>query len=190
MKKICLIIFIFFITFNFQSLTRADDIRDFQIEGMSIGDSALNYFTESEIKKNKKNWYRDKKFYGVEIKAKSKKFDSLQFHFKTGDRKYIIQAVGGLIFFKNDIKSCQALKKTVDNDIKDLFKNARISEEGKRKHTGDKSGKSFTYDTYYFLKNGNVFTGCYDWSKKMKYIDNFRLIANTNEIDKWYSVAY
>jgi hypothetical protein len=190
MKKICLIIFVFFITFNFQSLTRADDIRDFEIEGMSIGDSALDYFSESEINKNKKNWYRDKKFYGVQIKAKSEKFDHLQFHFKTGDRKYIIQAVGGLIFFKNDIKSCQALKKTVDNDIKDLFKNARISEEGKRKHTGDKSGKSFTYDTYYYLKNGNVFSGCYDWSKKMRYIDNFRLIVNTKEINKWYSRAY
>jgi len=27
----------------------ADDIRDFQIEGMSIGDSALDYFSEEEI---------------------------------------------------------------------------------------------------------------------------------------------
>ena len=176
--------------FSLQSWTKADDIRDFQIEGMSIGDSALDYFSESEINKNKQNWYRDKRFYGVEIKSKSKKFDSLQLHFKKGDRKYIIQAVGGLIFFKNDIKSCQALKKTVDNDIKDLFIKARVSDKGKRKHSADSSGKSFTYDTFYFLNNGNVFTGCYDWSKKMKYTDNFRLIANTNEINKWYGVAY
>ena len=82
--------FILILTFFFQFQIKADDIRDFQIEGMSIGDSALDYFSESEIKKNKKNWYRDKKFYGVEIKAESKKFDTLQFHFKTGDRKYII----------------------------------------------------------------------------------------------------
>ena len=27
----------------------ADDIRDFQIEGMSIGDSALDYFTKDEM---------------------------------------------------------------------------------------------------------------------------------------------
>ena len=182
--------FILILTFFFQFQIKADDIRDFQIEGMSIGDSALDYFSESEIKKNKKNWYRDKKFYGVEIKAKSKKFDSLQFHFKTGDRKYIIQAVGGLIFFKNDIKSCQALKKTIDNDIKDLFIKARVSDKGKRKHTADKSGKSFTTDTYYYVNNGNIFSGCYDWSKKMKYTDNFRLIANTNEINNWYGAAY
>ena len=40
--------------FSLQSWTKADDIRDFQIEGMSIGDSALDYFSEEYIKKKKK----------------------------------------------------------------------------------------------------------------------------------------
>ena len=31
----------------------ADDIRDFEIEGMSIGDSLLDYFSEEEIIINK-----------------------------------------------------------------------------------------------------------------------------------------
>ena len=35
---------------NLQSWTKADDISDFQIEGMSIGDSALKFFSESQIK--------------------------------------------------------------------------------------------------------------------------------------------
>ena len=37
--------------FSLQSLTKADDIRDFEIEGMSIGDSLLEYYEEEEIKK-------------------------------------------------------------------------------------------------------------------------------------------
>ena len=42
--------------FSIQSLTKADDISDFQIEGISIGDSVLDYFTKKEInKKEKKN---------------------------------------------------------------------------------------------------------------------------------------
>ena len=41
-----------FIIFSLQSWTKADDIRDFQIEGMSIGDSLLDYFSESEIERN------------------------------------------------------------------------------------------------------------------------------------------
>ena len=47
MKRLILILIL---TFSFQSWTKADDIRDFEIEGMSIGDSALDYFTEKEIK--------------------------------------------------------------------------------------------------------------------------------------------
>ena len=34
--------------FSLQSLTKADDIRDFQIEGISIGDSLLDYFSKNE----------------------------------------------------------------------------------------------------------------------------------------------
>ena len=184
------IILIFLIIFSHQSWTKADDIRDFQIEGMSIGDSALNFFSKEKIKSNKKSWYRDKKFYGVEIKSKSEKYDSIQLHFKTGDIKYIIHAVSGIVFFKNEIDKCFSLKKTIDNDIENLFRNAKVSNKGKRKHSADKSGKSFTYDTYYYLKNGNVFSGCYDWSKKMRYTDNFRLVVNTKDINKWYGTAY
>ena len=40
MKRLLLILIL---TINFQSLTKADDIRDFEIEGMSIGDSLLDY---------------------------------------------------------------------------------------------------------------------------------------------------
>ena len=43
---------VLFLIFSFQSWTKADDIRDFQIEGMSIGDSALDYVTEDEINNN------------------------------------------------------------------------------------------------------------------------------------------
>ena len=37
--------------FSFQSWTKADDISDFQIEGMSIGDSVLDYLSKEEILK-------------------------------------------------------------------------------------------------------------------------------------------
>ena len=33
--------------------SQADDISDFEIEGMSIGDSLLDYFSESKIKKTR-----------------------------------------------------------------------------------------------------------------------------------------
>ena len=47
MKRLLLILIL---TFSFQSLTKADDINEFEIEGMSVGDSLLDYFNEEEIK--------------------------------------------------------------------------------------------------------------------------------------------
>ena len=38
-------------THDFCFFSCMDDIRDFEIEGMSIGDSALDFFSEEEIKK-------------------------------------------------------------------------------------------------------------------------------------------
>ena len=39
--------------FSLQSWTKAEDISDFEIEGMSIGDSLLDLVSKSEIEKKK-----------------------------------------------------------------------------------------------------------------------------------------
>ena len=46
---------------NSQSWTKADNISDFQIEGMSIGDSLLDFYSEKEIKSNIADVYNYKK---------------------------------------------------------------------------------------------------------------------------------
>ena len=50
--------------FSLQSWTKADDIRDFEIEGISIGDSLLDYFDEIEIKSSYENasFYKNNAF--------------------------------------------------------------------------------------------------------------------------------
>ena len=56
--------------------SQADDIRDFQIEGMSIGDSALDYFSEEEIKNGTGPYYpKSKKFIMVATQKLSKNYD-------------------------------------------------------------------------------------------------------------------
>ena len=55
--KTFILIFLLFI--SFQSLTKSDDISDFEIEGISIGDNALDHFSKSKIKNNQKNYYKD-----------------------------------------------------------------------------------------------------------------------------------
>ena len=185
MKRLLLILIF---TLSFQTLSKADDIRDFEIEGMSIGDSALDFFTESQIKSNKRNWYKDKKFYGVLIKIQSEKYDDIQLHFKTGDKKYIIHAVGGIKDYNNDnIEDCYPLKKEVGIVISELFTNSKIYHHGKSSHPGDESGKSTIEQSFFNLSDGTVVSACVYWPKGDS---DFRLIANTMEINNWYGVAY
>ena len=55
------IILIFFL--NFQSVTKADDISNFEIEGISIGDSLLNFASEKKIKSSiSSNQYSNDKY--------------------------------------------------------------------------------------------------------------------------------
>ena len=44
---------VFILIISFQSWTKADDIRDFEIEGMSIGDNLLEHHTTIGITKKK-----------------------------------------------------------------------------------------------------------------------------------------
>ena len=52
--------------FSLQSLSKADDVINFEIEGMSVGDSLLDYFSknniEEEINSKFSYKYKDNKF--------------------------------------------------------------------------------------------------------------------------------
>ena len=58
---------ILFFIFNLQSYTKADDVRDFEIEGISIGDSLLNKFSRDEIESfYKAPYYKDDLYTTIE----------------------------------------------------------------------------------------------------------------------------
>ena len=91
MSKLLLIIII---AFSFHSLTNADDINDFEIEGMSVGDSLLNYVDESKIIKNIRSYYENfssDNFYATGLSEDFfKVYDSVDIHLKKNDSKYKI----------------------------------------------------------------------------------------------------
>ena len=86
MKMFLLIIIL---TLGFNSSINADDIRDFQIEGMNVGDSVLDFFLETEIKTIEPTYYpASKKFYDLPIKSsKFIEFDQITFGVKKDDSK-------------------------------------------------------------------------------------------------------
>ena len=73
MKKTLIILVLFL-----SSLVFADDISDFQIEGMSVGDSLLDYFSEKKIKKSKRKTHFKSKEYSRYLIEKVGKYEELE----------------------------------------------------------------------------------------------------------------
>ena len=163
--KIFLSLLIFIISLQFW--TKADDIRDFEIEGVSIGDSLLEYYNPNQIENFIRNDYNYGEFYKLEITDKLLlkkliKYDSISFHIKRNDNDFIVQHIGGNIFF-NKIKDCLNEQKNITN---------QISKALNIEFTFRKLISSSYKNTKYYQSEGAVENGgviaitCYDWSKK------------------------
>jgi len=165
MKRLLLILIL---TFSFQNLSKADDISDFELEGMSIGDSLLDFFTEDKIQKEKlkKTPYKNDEYKIVVFySTNSNQYDGFRFHIKSSDKNYTIYSLGG--FKVLDFQSCKKYKDEISSDLVELF-GVNTKQEGKlQNHTYDKSGKSKTLSTYFNLSSGRIRVICTDWSKKL-----------------------
>ena len=120
---------ILFLILSLQSLTKADDIRDFQIVGISIGDSLIDYFDKSYIKKAKRYdstntaWKVDKMF---ELRTKKKgSYTEIMFGLKKNDRKYTIYSISGLVKMENNIKECYQKQKEIAEELMNYFQALR-----------------------------------------------------------------
>ena len=194
MKK--LFTYLFFIIFSFQTPSQADDIRDFQIEGMSVGDSLLDYFKEEEIKKAQKNSYDySNKFIDFWVPAKIKNkndYDRVSIVNKKYDSKYIIYGVTASKNLTNNFEICLQLKKEVVDELSSMFVNAKKKNTGKEKHPADKTGKSFAYSTIFYIGDGYVKIACFDFydNNPDNWFDEFRVDIVTEEFGNFLKKHY
>jgi len=185
------LILILILTFSFQNLTKADDIRDFQIEGMSIGDSLLDYYPQKEIKKFIKTYYpKSKNFYVREIVSnKFKTYDGVQFAFKKKDKNYKIYGINGYIFFETNFKKCLNKMNEIEKELDELFTDSVKDKQANRSHQADTSGKSKQWQIQYLLDNngGVVSLECVDWSNKLTknkgFTDNLNIAFYSKEYE-------
>ena len=191
MKKLS--IYLFLIFFGFQTSSLGDDIRDFEIEGISIGDSLLDYFSEDEIKDCIIEYYykykSNKKFVSAEFYELPffKTYGNIQVHVKSDDKKYKIYQIAGVDFYNENIDHCYEKQNEIDKELSKIFKEAKREYVSKRKHPDDESGKSnVTYIVYWFKSGDYVSIDCTDWSSKMKpNEDNLGVLIVTKEFDDW-----
>jgi len=194
MKRLLLILIL---TLSFQTLSKADDIREFQIEGMSIGDSALDYFTKNEIKDNiMSNYYSNKKFTAVEFSRDTRftTYENVGFNFLTKDNNYTIQAISGTIFCPKNFSRCKDLKENIKSAISEQFKNLQQNSYSKN-HRADKSGKSKFSHHLYEYKNGDmIIIEIINWSKKKTikngWTDNVNLSVRSNKFNQFLVTAF
>ena len=168
MKKLSL--YLFLILFSFQAPSWADDIRDFQIEGMSIGDSLLDYFSKEEIKNNTNTgYYTNNEYTSVEFfeLPSFEIYETVEFNYKTDDKKYIIAAIAGTLFCEKNIEKCNKKQKEIDLEISNKFKKSQRDTD-KLIHRADKSGKSTASQINFWLISGDVVSiELLDWSEKI-----------------------
>ena len=182
-----LLIALFFIIFSFQSWTKADDIRDFQIEGISVGDNLLDHFTIDQINNAYKNTYpKSKKFYGLQFNLTDyETYKHIQVHIKSGSN-YIVSSIVGGEFFK-DINKCYPKQKIIVSDLKKTFPNAELNEY---KSTYPDDPNSSIKIAEFYLGNFDVIVYCTDWSAKAESTgntDNLRVEISSLEFSKFIS---
>ena len=177
--KIFLLILILIL--NIQSWTKADDIRDFEIEGISVGDNLLDHFTLNEVNNAYKTVYpKSDKFYGLQFNLSNYElYKHIQVHLKS-DSNYIVSSIIGGEFF-DDVNECYPKQKTIVKDLKKIFKNAEFN-EGNNVYPDDP--KSTIAISEFYLNNFEIIVYCTNWSEKAESngsTDNLRVEISTIE---------
>ena len=187
MKKLFLSTIILLITI---SHSIADDLKDFEIEGITIGESLLDYATENEIKSINANFnYKTDKFvtYRFEKIHKLKQYDKLNVSVKKNDNKYKIVGIAGIYYYKS-LDECNSLKKEIQSYVKKefLINDSDITEYPS---SMDKTGTSTIYGIQNYLKPypslESININCYDFTKESGMRANLKVSVNTHEFMKF-----
>ena len=162
----------------FSSSVVAEDISDFEIEGMSIGDSLLDYINKKEIDSQyeitKHHYdYLPKKYGEAYLWDNIKTYDYVSFFYKLNDSEYIIHNIRGVLKF-TDINKCLDKQKELSLFVKELLPNADY-EEYNYDHPVDKSGKSKNYEITYISENNefNIEIHCTDFEETLRIKNNW-----------------
>ena len=194
MKRLSL--YLFLLLFTLQTPSWAVDISDFQIEGMSIGDSLLDYMSEenikTEIKKTRYIYtYLNEDFGEVYLHEELQTYDYMSFFVKPNDEKFLIYEVRGIISYIEDLNGCHKKQNEIVEEISKIFEDAKKLEKSfKSRH--DPSGKSTKDKVIFTFDSGDeIQINCSNWEENLRIKNNWgegiSVIISTNEVLNWLS---
>ena len=125
MKKLST--YLLLILFSFSAPSFADDISEFQIEGISIGDSLLDHLSKeeiiTEIESNKSAYnYLTDEFGEAYLYGKFEIYDWLSFLVKPKDKNFIIYGITGTMPHVDKIDECYDQMNEISDEFSSLFK--------------------------------------------------------------------
>ena len=182
---------IIIIIFSFQSWTKADDIYEFEIEGISLGDSLLDYYSEEKINEQLSkvvSTYKSEKIKRVYFMTEaSSNYLQYNIHY-INDSSYRILAVDGIKLYEGDIEGCYKNQIEVSNYVENnLSYNNKI--EDTVSHIVDKTGKSKVKRIRYKVNGGFFDIDCTSWGKEIKedkpWRDTLKVSISSDEFWDW-----
>ena len=152
-----------------QSWAKANDIKDFDIDGIGVGESLLDYTSKDLIESKSKNYYPNSKdYYLLEFDSNELSFletySYIGVHLKKDDNKFLIASIKGMIIYKNDFESCLSQKKIIVDSIQETVPNSR-----EQKYTNDFDnlyGMSKAYISDFEIKDGFIRIWCTNWDNE------------------------
>jgi len=203
MKKLLILLFSFFLLSS--PSVFADDISDFSIEGISIGDSLLDYMTEEEILEeielNKDDYYylnEPNKYLGIYLWKNFPVYDTVSVFIRNNSAnkylvnknlKHTILSVRGIIEFINDNNSCMNQRDEIVEIVSEIFPNAQKNVSS-FKYKADFSGNSIMNAVYFYFDSKDLIeVSCTDMDETFRIKKNFTeglsVVVRPNEIRSW-----
>ena len=172
--------------FSLQSWTKAEGISEFEIEGISLGDSLLDYMNENIIIKEMNNkdisiYYKDD-FVVISswaIKDKFETYNDVGVVLKPNDKQYKIYALEGTLYMKkdSDIEECYKKQNEIAKDIKNSLNlnNQGVTWSVPKKNLS-KHQLSTKYIDFELSEGGVIRAACYEIKKGVRKYSDVNLL--------------
>ena len=195
MNYLLRIFFIFLSIFIF-GCEQKEYVKDFKVEGISVGDSLLTYFSEEhilkfqrkvDIKGNRINIedsiYIDSSFDNFQFET----YQSLQAYYKVNDKDYTILTIGGAIFYGSDKQKCMNKLFEVRDILKEQYKTPKITENLNQVPYENDMGDTFYNDIRFIFENNEmIMISCNDFDNELLNVqDYFDLQIYSAEITEY-----
>ena len=194
MKKLST--YLFLVLFSFSAPSFADDISEYQIEGISIGDSLLDHLSKeeiaNEIEANKSTYnHLNNDFGEVYLFNKFELYDSLSFFVKQKDKYYTIYSITGMINYDDKFEACLEKQKEIEKEFSKIYMNAKKKKKTNKFHW-DPTGESISENIIFFLSSGdNIQVNCTKYKKSFKiennWNDSFMISLIKKEVSDWFN---